>query len=419
MLARLRRGLTFANVCYVPRPRGRLQHRRRLRRQHDLLGRTSSTARSSGPTSGRARWTRARSPRTRLTGFDITVSEIRNDDVRLGAAVVADLSGGPPPWSPRAPGAAAAGRQRRHGRHDARPEHGAGSSAPPAPRSGSASSLAAACASSSTRAARRGSAPGRRIGVPVVPRDRGLLVAATQRTADLLRADRVPCAGGDEGALPRDAVPRQAAGDPADQGAAPLRTFRTLGAVPELLTIEEHDCGLSWVIDEPMQRASHALVDDGPRVVRRPRRRARGGRAGARARRAGRRAPAPRPPPARVRGRSPSASASRTCACRTRSRTARSRSSPSSTSRSGARRRCGGATARALVVAEAVGTGPMFGAPGGHPHLPAAHAAGRPARLRPRAPARRARRRASTARRPSPRSRRPTGARASTCRRRS
>ena len=30
-----------------------------------------------------------------------------------------------------------------------------------------------------------------------------------------------------------------------------------------LLTIEEHDCGLSWVIDEPMQRASHALADDG------------------------------------------------------------------------------------------------------------------------------------------------------------
>ena len=26
---------------------------------------------------------------------------------------------------------------------------------------------------------------------------------------------------------------------------------------------DEHDCGLSWVIDEPMQRTSHALVDAG------------------------------------------------------------------------------------------------------------------------------------------------------------
>ena len=30
-----------------------------------------------------------------------------------------------------------------------------------------------------------------------------------------------------------------------------------------LLEIEEHDCGLTWVVDEPMQRASHALYDDG------------------------------------------------------------------------------------------------------------------------------------------------------------
>ncbi len=30
-----------------------------------------------------------------------------------------------------------------------------------------------------------------------------------------------------------------------------------------LLTCDEHDLGLSWVIDEPMQRASHALADEG------------------------------------------------------------------------------------------------------------------------------------------------------------
>jgi hypothetical protein len=30
-----------------------------------------------------------------------------------------------------------------------------------------------------------------------------------------------------------------------------------------LLTLEAHDLGLSWVVDEPMQRASHALVVDG------------------------------------------------------------------------------------------------------------------------------------------------------------
>ena len=30
-----------------------------------------------------------------------------------------------------------------------------------------------------------------------------------------------------------------------------------------LLTYDEHDLGLSWVIDEPMQRTSHALVDGG------------------------------------------------------------------------------------------------------------------------------------------------------------
>ena len=32
---------------------------------------------------------------------------------------------------------------------------------------------------------------------------------------------------------------------------------------PRLLTYDEHDAGLSWVIDEPMQRTSHALADDG------------------------------------------------------------------------------------------------------------------------------------------------------------
>ena len=32
---------------------------------------------------------------------------------------------------------------------------------------------------------------------------------------------------------------------------------------PRLLTYDEYDGGLSWVIDEPMQRTSHALVDDG------------------------------------------------------------------------------------------------------------------------------------------------------------
>jgi hypothetical protein len=35
---------------------------------------------------------------------------------------------------------------------------------------------------------------------------------------------------------------------------------------PELLTLDEHDLGLSWVVDEPMQRASHALRDDDGRV---------------------------------------------------------------------------------------------------------------------------------------------------------
>ena len=30
-----------------------------------------------------------------------------------------------------------------------------------------------------------------------------------------------------------------------------------------LLTYDEHDAGLSWVIDEPMQRTSHALADGG------------------------------------------------------------------------------------------------------------------------------------------------------------
>ena len=34
-------------------------------------------------------------------------------------------------------------------------------------------------------------------------------------------------------------------------------------AAPKLLTLDEHDVGLSWVVDEAMQRASHALVADG------------------------------------------------------------------------------------------------------------------------------------------------------------
>jgi hypothetical protein len=34
-------------------------------------------------------------------------------------------------------------------------------------------------------------------------------------------------------------------------------------AEPKLLEVDEHDAGLSWVLDEPMQRASHALVDGG------------------------------------------------------------------------------------------------------------------------------------------------------------
>lgn len=34
-------------------------------------------------------------------------------------------------------------------------------------------------------------------------------------------------------------------------------------AAPALLTTDEHDLGLTWVVDEPMQRASHALVHDG------------------------------------------------------------------------------------------------------------------------------------------------------------
>jgi hypothetical protein len=34
-------------------------------------------------------------------------------------------------------------------------------------------------------------------------------------------------------------------------------------AAPKLLTLDEHDLGLSWVVDEPMQRASHALVAGG------------------------------------------------------------------------------------------------------------------------------------------------------------
>jgi hypothetical protein len=34
-------------------------------------------------------------------------------------------------------------------------------------------------------------------------------------------------------------------------------------ATPRVLTVEEHALGLSWVVDEAMQRASHALVDGG------------------------------------------------------------------------------------------------------------------------------------------------------------
>ena len=37
-------------------------------------------------------------------------------------------------------------------------------------------------------------------------------------------------------------------------------------AAPELLTLDEHDVGISWVVDEAMQRASHALRDDEGRV---------------------------------------------------------------------------------------------------------------------------------------------------------
>ena len=33
--------------------------------------------------------------------------------------------------------------------------------------------------------------------------------------------------------------------------------------MPRLLAIDEHDAGLSWIVDEPMQRASHALTADG------------------------------------------------------------------------------------------------------------------------------------------------------------
>jgi hypothetical protein len=34
-------------------------------------------------------------------------------------------------------------------------------------------------------------------------------------------------------------------------------------ATPAILTYDEHPFGLSWVLDEPMQRSSHALVADG------------------------------------------------------------------------------------------------------------------------------------------------------------
>jgi hypothetical protein len=34
-------------------------------------------------------------------------------------------------------------------------------------------------------------------------------------------------------------------------------------ATPKLLSLDEHDLGVSWVVDEAMQRASHALVDGG------------------------------------------------------------------------------------------------------------------------------------------------------------
>src|SRR5687767_15936561 len=36
-----------------------------------------------------------------------------------------------------------------------------------------------------------------------------------------------------------------------------------LGHVDRLLSYDEHDAGLSWVIDEPMQRTSHAIADGG------------------------------------------------------------------------------------------------------------------------------------------------------------
>jgi hypothetical protein len=37
----------------------------------------------------------------------------------------------------------------------------------------------------------------------------------------------------------------------------------TAGSVPQMTRILEHELGLSWIMDEPMQRGSHALLDDG------------------------------------------------------------------------------------------------------------------------------------------------------------
>jgi hypothetical protein len=55
-----------------------------------------------------------------------------------------------------------------------------------------------------------------------------------------------------------------AALDPGDEGAALLDHVPYASPlVRRLLPIDEHDLGLTWVVDEPMQRASHALVTEG------------------------------------------------------------------------------------------------------------------------------------------------------------
>jgi len=39
-----------------------------------------------------------------------------------------------------------------------------------------------------------------------------------------------------------------------------------VGRMPATATLHEHALGLSWVVDEPMERASHAVADEGGRV---------------------------------------------------------------------------------------------------------------------------------------------------------